>query len=102
MNIKENEWSEPKDIGQINLRQCWEYFENNCECHCLKPKHDNIIENHLYNLFNFQVFFKELKISWEENRVFAMTKHKMVGITDYLEGHHFSYVSDVFGFGLFF
>ena len=81
---------------EIDLGLCWGYFDRAYKCYYLETKYGGTIEDYIYNLNNFQISFRELDSSAEDNRIFTMKKDKECTIAF----KELDYVSDVCGFAL--
>ena len=81
----------------IDLRLCWDYFDNNYECHCLELKPNDTLENDLHNLYKFQLSFNELPSTGNGKKIFTLKSDKPGCMASY--GNMY-YVSDANGFAM--
>lgn len=88
---------------EIDLEKCWKYFSNNYHFYCLPPNFNGTVGNYIFNMYNFQFSFNELRSM--EKRIFAMktknsyTRHYGKKICIRSGGRlKYYYVTDIYGF----
>lgn len=83
VNVEDKKYGTLVFDYDVDLVLCWEYIDKNFHYCYLEPKSDSTTNNCIYNLFNFEIFFRKKKrdllvTSNKGSRIFTLQKDKYI------------------------